>query len=257
MPSIDEILATETPAFARAVRAIITGDSGALRAALYADPGLIRARSASPHHATLLHYVAANGIESELQFAVPNADEIAALLIAAGAEIDAPCDAYEGRCRTTMNLLVSSDHPTEAGVAGRLVELLCSAGAAVDGPDDDGSPLETALYFATLDCASALIERGARTDNVAFAAAAGRTDWVQSWLDGNGSITARSAPKIFVIRSRRSGRAGARIREHVWANRRRAAAARSRRERQRKSARQSLDCYAAPHRGHSRTDCRR
>ncbi len=126
--------------------------------------------------------MSANSIESELQFAVPNADEIAALLIAAGAELDAPCDAYEDRWRTTMGLLVSSDHPTEAGVAGRLVELLCSAGAAVDGPDDDGSPLGTALCFGTLDCVCALIAWGARTDNAAFAAAAGRTDWLQAWL---------------------------------------------------------------------------
>jgi hypothetical protein len=58
--------------------------------------------------------VSANSIESELQFGVPNADEIAALLIAAGAELDAPCDAYEDRWRTTMGLLVTSDHPTEA-----------------------------------------------------------------------------------------------------------------------------------------------
>jgi hypothetical protein len=135
----------------------MTGNTGALRTELAAAPGLVRARSVSPHHATLLHYVSANGIESELQFAVPNADEIAALLIAAGAEVDAPCDAYEGRWRSTMGLLVSSDHPTEAGVAGRLVELLCSAGAAVDGSDDDSSPLGTALCFGTLDCVCALI----------------------------------------------------------------------------------------------------
>jgi len=143
--------------------------------------------------------VSANGIESELQFAVQNADEIASVLIAAGADVDAPCDAYEGRCPTTMNLLVSSDHPTEAGVAGRLVELLCSAGAAVDGPVDDGSPLGTALYFATLDCAAALIARGARQDNPVFAAAAGNAAWVQSWLDGDESITVRAAPEFFPL----------------------------------------------------------
>jgi hypothetical protein len=191
MSRIDATLALETPAFARAVSAIVTGDAGALRTELEADPSLIRARAVSPHHATLLHYVAANGIESELQAAVPNADEIAALLIAAGAEVDAPCDAYEGRCRTTMDLLVSSDHPTEAGVAGRLVELLCSAGAAVDGLDGDGSPLATALSFATLDCVSALLARGARTDNIVFAAAAGQVDRVQAWLDGDRSATMR------------------------------------------------------------------
>jgi hypothetical protein len=182
-----EILAAETAEFGRAARAIVTGNVDTLRAELAAAPWLIRARSAAPHHATLLHYVSANGIESELQFAVSNADAIAAVLLAAGAEVDALCDAYEGLCRTTMDLLVSSDHPTEAGVAGRLVELLCSAGAAVDGPKGDGSPLATALYFATLDCVCALIARGASTNNPAFAAAAGRRDWLQSWLDGNES----------------------------------------------------------------------
>jgi hypothetical protein len=138
--TIDEILAAEAPAFARAAKAIISGDAAVLCAALTAEPRLVHARSASSHHATLLHYVSANGIEPELQFAVPNSDEIAAAILAAGAEVDALCDAYKGRC-TTMGLLVSSDHPTEAGVAGRLVELLCSAGAAVDGPDDNDSPL--------------------------------------------------------------------------------------------------------------------
>jgi len=201
--SIDEILAADTPAFGNAVRAIITGNTDDLRAELATAPGLIRARSASPHHATLLHYVSANGIESELQFAVPNADEIAALLIAAGAEVDAPCDAYVGLCRTTMDLLVSSDHPTEAGVAGRLVDLLCSAGAAIDGADGDGS-LATALYFGTLDCVCALIARGARTDDVAFAAAAGRTDWVQSWLDDSANVMARPPPASFPLSSDRA-----------------------------------------------------
>lgn len=199
MTSIDEIVARETPPFARAVKAIIAGDAGALRAQLRVDPGLVHSRSVSHHRATLLHYVSANGIESELQLAVPNADEIASVLIAAGADVDAPCDAYEGRCRTTMNLLVSSDHPTDAGVAGRLVELLCSAGAAVDGPDDDGSPLGTALYFATLDCVSALIARGARQNNPIFAAAAGNAAWMQSWLDGDEGIAMRPAPEFFPL----------------------------------------------------------
>jgi plasmid stabilization system protein ParE len=35
-------------------------------------------------------------IESELQFAVPNADETAAVLLAAGAEVDAACELLRG-----------------------------------------------------------------------------------------------------------------------------------------------------------------
>jgi hypothetical protein len=101
-----------------------------------------------------------------------------------------------------MDLVVSSDHPTEAGVAGRLVDLLCSAGAAVDGLHGDGSPLATALHFATLDSVLVLIARGARTDNPAFAAAAGRTDWLQSWLDG-AVDTAMPPPAFFPLASDR------------------------------------------------------
>ncbi|MEH2530393.1 hypothetical protein V1277_003234 [Bradyrhizobium sp. AZCC 1588] len=116
MDTIDEILAAEAPAFARAAKAIITGDAAAVRAELAAEPRLIHARSVSNHHATLLHYVSANGIEPELQCAVTNSDEIAAALLAAGAEVDALCDAYKGRC-TTMGLLVSSDHPRRVSPA--------------------------------------------------------------------------------------------------------------------------------------------
>jgi len=197
--SIDEILAVETPAFARAAKAIVTGDAAMLREALADDPSLVRARSAASHHATLLHYVSANGIESELQSPVANSDEVAAILLAAGADIDAPCDAYDGRWATTMELLVSSDHPTEAGVAGRLVDLLCSAGAVVDGVRGDGSPLATALCFATLDCVAALIARGARTDNPIFAAAAGRIDWLQSWFDGGAGTPTSPVPAFLPL----------------------------------------------------------
>jgi len=202
MPAIDEILAAENRAFARAVRAIITGNVVALRTEIAAEPALVHARSASPHRAMLLHYVAANGIESELQGQVANADEIAAVLLAAGAEVDAQCEAY---CQsTTMDLLVSSDHPYEAGVAGKLVELLCSAGAAVDGIKDDGSPLAAALCFAILDCVDALFARGAHTENLIFAAAAGRADWMRRWLDGDDSVLGRPPPAFLPLSSDRA-----------------------------------------------------
>src|SRR4029077_15314958 len=149
-----------------------------LRTELAAAPDLIHARSASSHQATLLHYVAANGIEDALQHQVPDADEIARVLLAAGGGGDATCNAYDGRCPTTLALLVSSDHPARAGVSARLVHVLCDAGAAVDGLDDDRLPLSTALLFGRTECVNALVARGARIDNAVFAAAAGRVDWV-------------------------------------------------------------------------------
>jgi len=192
MVGVDEILASETPAFARAVRAIITGDVAGLRAELAAAPELIQARSASRHHSTLLHYVAANGIEDPLQRQVANADDIARVLIAAGAVVDAPSNAYDGRYATTLSLLVSSIHPANAGVSARLVDVLCDAGAEVDGLHGDRLPLSAALLFGRIECVDALIARGASTDNIVFAAGGGQLAWVQRWLDRDPALVERS-----------------------------------------------------------------
>jgi ankyrin repeat protein len=203
MASVNDILAAEQPDFARAVTAVIGGDTPALWRELLAAPELVRARSRSQHHATLLHYTAANGIEDELQREVANADEIASVLLGAGAEADAPCDAYDGKCPTTLNLLVSSDHPNQVGVAGRLIAVLCAHGASVDGVEGDGSPLATALYFANVDSVDALLVSGARTENVLFSAAAGDTDWIHAWLDGNQHDDGQSVPASFPLSSDR------------------------------------------------------
>ncbi len=203
MDIVDEILAAETPAFARAIRAIISGDAAALRSELAATPELVHARSGAIHRATLLHYVAANGIEDALQRPVPNADEIARILLAAGAEVDATCDAYEGRCPTTLALLVSSDHPARAGVSARLVHVLCDAGAAVDGLGGDRLPLSSALLFGRVECVDALIARGARTDNLVFAAAGGQLAWVGRWLDRDPSLVEAPCPTFPLEADRR------------------------------------------------------
>lgn len=116
--------------FEAACDAIQWGDLETLRALLDARPGLVRARSPFPHHATLLHHVAANGIEVERQIQSPaNAVEIMRLLLERGAEVDALCETYGGgRNQTTMCLLVSSCVPAEAGVQAALVDELCRVG---------------------------------------------------------------------------------------------------------------------------------
>jgi hypothetical protein len=62
--------------FETAVVAVIDGDAKALRRLLKEDPELVRARSQSDHRSLLLHYVAANGVEDELQRTPANAPEI-------------------------------------------------------------------------------------------------------------------------------------------------------------------------------------
>src|SRR6202022_2303794 len=141
--------------FESAVEAVVNGDLAALEDALRRDPALARARSSRVccfgppvHRATLLHYVAANGVEAYRQKTPPNAVEIARTLLQAGAEPDALADMYGAEC-TTMGMLVSSDHPAKAGLQVPLVELLLDFGAAIEGRGTRkwGAPLFTALTF--------------------------------------------------------------------------------------------------------------
>ena len=163
--------------FESAVEAVITGDRRTLESLLAENPELLRARSTRTTRATLLHYIAANGVESYRQKTPGNAVEIARALLQAGAEVDALADMYGGQY-TTMSMLVSSCHPAQAGVQVVLVETLLDFGAAVEarGSEKWGSPLMTALAFGYLSAAEALVRRGARVDNIASAAGLGRLD---------------------------------------------------------------------------------
>ena len=65
------------------------GEVDALRTLLDARPELVPA-TPFPHHAMLLHHVAANGIEVERQLqSPPNAVDVARLLLERGADPDA------------------------------------------------------------------------------------------------------------------------------------------------------------------------
>ena len=112
--------------------AVVTGDLSSLESLLRGNPDLVRARSARRHRVTLLHYVAANGVEDFRQLTPPNAVAIAKALLEAGAEVDALANTYGGgNAQTTMNLLVSSTHPAEAGLQPALVDTLLDFGAAM------------------------------------------------------------------------------------------------------------------------------
>src|SRR5688572_6312410 len=174
--------ANDTP-FETAADAVVEGNLAELERLVRARPGLIHEHSARVHRATLLHYGAANGVEDFRQRTPPNALVVAQLLLEAGAEAHALAATYgKDRYQTTMNLLVSSTHPAQAGVQAPLAELLVDFGAAVDGLDDDSSPLMTALAFGYRDAAETLVRRGARVDNIIAAAAMGRTDLVERFL---------------------------------------------------------------------------
>ena len=95
----------------------MSGDLASLESLLAAGPELVHARSARVHRATLLHYVAANGVEDFRQKTPPNAVAVGRLLLEAGSVVDALAETYGGgRAQTTLNLLVSSAHPARAGL---------------------------------------------------------------------------------------------------------------------------------------------
>ena len=176
--------------FERAVEAVIDGDILTLRTLLKSDPRLVRARStrvnnADPpmHRATLLHYLAANGVEGYRQRSPKNAADVAKLLLSLGADPNALSYAYGGQC-TTLALLVSSSPPAEAGVQVPLIEMLVDFGASMlpAGVGDWTSPVETALVFGKQAAAQALVRRGAPVKSLAAAAGLGYVDDVKRML---------------------------------------------------------------------------
>lgn len=173
--------------FEAAADAVVTGDVATVQRLLKNDPELVHARSTRDHKATLLHYVAANGHEGFRQRTPKNAVDVARLLLEAGAQPDALADMYNYRC-TTMEMLVSSTHPHDAGVQEALVDTLIDYGAAVDGVDGDGSPLMTAYRFHYPKAAAALLHRGAKVENILSAAAVGRLDLIDAFIDDNGRL---------------------------------------------------------------------
>jgi hypothetical protein len=176
--------------FESAVEAVIDGDLPALESLLRASPDLVGARSMRVtcfdppvHGATLLHYIAANGVENHRQRTPKNAVEIATALLRAGAEVDALAGMYGGQC-TTMSMLVSSSPPAQAGLQTDLTETLLDFGAAIEGRGSGqwGSPLITALVFGFPGTAEALVRRGARVDNLVAAAGLGRPTGTEQLL---------------------------------------------------------------------------
>ena len=176
--------------FERAVEAVIDGDITTLARLVREHPEVIRARSTRVnnfdppvHRATLLHYLAANGVEGHRQRSPTNAVAIARLLLDAGADPNALSSAYGGQC-TTLALLVSSSPTAEAGTQMPLVEALVTSGASLEpaGTGQWTSPLATALVFGFNATAEALVRLGAKVDNVAVAAGLGRMDDVTRLL---------------------------------------------------------------------------
>jgi hypothetical protein len=171
--------------FEAAVTAVIDGDEIALRQLLRDNPELIRARSTREHHATLLNYVGANGVER--QETPANAVSIATILLDAGAEVDAVADLYGGT--TTLGLVATSVWPELAGVQEELLTLLLARGARLDiavAKDyTRGHVVNACIANGRPKAAAFLAARGAHVD-LSGAAGLGRLDLVANFFDDAG-----------------------------------------------------------------------
>jgi ankyrin repeat protein len=170
--------------FELAADALVAGDLATLEKLLTADSALIHARSSRRHQATLLHYVAANGVEGFRQKTPNNIVEIATLLLQAGAEVNAIADVYGGS--TTLSLVATSVHPERAGVQEALLQLLIDHGATLDP-----GLLSACLANGRLHAAEFLAQCGAPLD-LESAAGLGRLDVVQRFFDKNATRRERA-----------------------------------------------------------------
>jgi hypothetical protein len=181
--------------FELAAEAIINGKTKALKLLLRANPDLVRARSTREHQATLLHYAAANAVESYRQKTPRNAVVIAEILLKAGAVVDADLDygpkgrgIYpERKGSTTLAMAATSCWPAIMGVQIALLKTLLKHGASVDGIPGAMSIVIAALHNGRGDAARFLASCGARLD-LEGAAGTGRLDAVKTFFKKDGGL---------------------------------------------------------------------
>lgn len=188
---LEDLQSANTPisAFEAAADAIVAGDLVTLARLLRDDPALVHARSTREHRATLLHYVAANGVENYRQKTPPNIVAIAEALLHAGAEVDAVADMYGGNA-TTLGLAATSIHPLKAGVQNALIDVLLDHGADMNRPSGAGrnvSIVNGCLANGRGEAAEHLAARGATLD-LESASGVGRLDVVRDFFNADGSL---------------------------------------------------------------------
>jgi uncharacterized protein len=118
----------------------------------------------------------------------PNGPQLVAVLVAAGADVDAPVDGPtpEGHRETPLHWAASSNDVP-------VLDALLDAGADIDAPGaifTGGSPLSDAVIFAQWTAARRLLERGASTTPWQ-AAALGLLSRVRAWCTGPDVPTGR------------------------------------------------------------------
>jgi ankyrin repeat protein len=159
--------------FEIAADAIVNGDFETLERLISEAPELIYARSQLSHKATLLHYVAANGVEEFRQRTPKNIVEISDFLLRNGADVNASARMYGKEC-DTLGLVATSVHPERAGILEALLTKLLEYGANIATP----CLVAACLANGRLKAAQFLASHGAVL-NFAEASGLGRLDLIK------------------------------------------------------------------------------
>ena len=109
--------------FELAVEFLLNGKLELLQSAIGTSPDLLFRKSQFGHKATLLHYVASNGVEFWRQVVPSNLPAMTKWLIEKGADKNAKMKVYGGDF-AVLALLESSAHPYAAGVIEEMKALL-------------------------------------------------------------------------------------------------------------------------------------
>ena len=166
-------------AIEKALAAIEVGNVDGLRKMLGPDPSLAH-QTPPDNPRTLLHTLCDHPGHR------PGARELAALLIEAGADVNArarvPGKSDPGE--TPLHWSASNDDV-------EMIEVLLDAGAEIDidgGIIANSTPVHEAIIFCCLNAAAKLVERGA-SSNLMVAAALGRQDLAEQYFDAQGKVT--------------------------------------------------------------------
>jgi len=170
--------------FESAVDAVVAGDLPRLQSLLRKKSSLVHTRSLRRHHATLLHYVGANGVEGFRQRTPQNAVTIAETLLKAGAQVDATAEIY-GKS-TPLDLVATSIHPWRAGVQQALLRTLLQAQSETSRGVRSCTLIIAALQNGRGEAAEFLAAQGAEL-NLEAAAGVGRLDVVKQCFDATGA----------------------------------------------------------------------
>jgi uncharacterized protein len=170
--TITDFTQEEALNYVAANQAIRSGDVRRLAQLLAENPRLVHIRGVGGNR-TLFNQLA------DWPGRWPRRLESAALLIQAGADINARAD-FGDTDETTLQEAASC-------YDGALCELIVEAGASPDGLNDDRRPLAEALFYVAPTAARALVDHDATID-LEFAAGLGRMDLMPTFFDADGKL---------------------------------------------------------------------